>query len=211
MFREATLLMRKGFTLVDTLFLLAIVTALAAILLPVTSRIIGANKRKACLSNVRSISLALLQYSQDYDGRTPPGDAIAMQAHTHPWASIVPYIKDRDAFVCPSDRERNCCSLQAGVAGYWGAEWASFSCSYGYGMRTGSVVLKTISLPVMTLAMCEMIERPYADYVHSDCMSMDGRNRRYVTRHNDGMNIGYWDGHAGWVPEDRLSTIRLFP
>ncbi|HCU34835.1 MAG TPA: hypothetical protein DGT21_05090 [Armatimonadetes bacterium] len=207
--------MRRGFTLIELLVVIAIIAILAAILFPVFARAREKARQSSCLNNVKQITLAILQYVQDYDERTPPGAAVDMNSHAHPWASAVPYVKNQQVFVCPSDSLRNTCTSVAGNPTYWGAEWASFPCSYGYGNRTGSIALAQIQVPAETLVMCEMVERPYADYNVNigGILFMDRAQARYIgaLRHNDGMNIGFWDGHAKWSSGQNLSGIRLSP
>ena len=208
--------MRKsGFTLIELLVVIAIIAILAAILFPVFAKAREKARQSSCLNNVKQLQLALLQYCEDYDERTPPGAAVDMNARSHPWASAQPYVKNSQVFACPSDSLRNTCSLQAGVAGYWGAEWATFACSYGYGNRTGNMSLGMITVPAETAAIAEMVERPYVDYnvLINGIMYMDPTQVRYVNacRHNEGMNIGYWDGHAKWQKRENLNTVRLGP
>lgn len=207
--------MRRGFTLIELLVVIAIIAILAAILFPVFAKAREKARQSSCLNNVKQLSLAVMQYVQDYDERTPPGAAVDMNAHSHPWASAVPYIKNVQVFVCPSDSLKNTCSAQAGLAGYWGTEWSTFACSYGYANRCGNTSMGTIAIPAETLMMCEMTERPYADYTSSAAAPyyMNQTYVRYTAalRHNDGMNIGYWDGHAKWANGQSLGQIRISP
>jgi len=208
-------MLRRGFTLIELLVVIAIIAILAAILFPVFARAREKARQSSCLNNVKQLGLAILQYVQDYDERTPPGAAVDMNSHAHPWASARPYVKNDQVFVCPSDSYKNTCSLQAGVSGYWGAEWATFACSYGYGNRAGNVSLGSINLPAETAMIAEMVERPYVDYNVNigGILYMDPTHPRYVNalRHNEGMNIGFWDGHAKWVKGQNLNTVRLSP
>jgi len=207
---------RRGFTLIELLVVIAIIAILAAILFPVFAKAREKARQTSCLSNVKQISLGVLQYVQDYDERTPPGGNVDMMSHAHPWASAMPYVKNDQVFACPSDSLRNCASLMAGNPIYWGIEWATFACSYGYGNRSGNTSLGQITLPAETAMMAEMIERPYVDYNIADVngvLYMNPAHARYVgaLRHNEGMNIGYWDGHAKWARGTNLGIVRISP
>lgn len=58
---------RRGFTLIELLVVIAIIAILAAILFPVFARAREQARKTSCLSNMKQIGLAIMQYVQDYD------------------------------------------------------------------------------------------------------------------------------------------------
>lgn len=109
-----------GFTLVEMLVVIAILSLLAGILFPILATARGKAREIACLSNVRHAGLAISMYAQDYDGYYPvavdPADRdtpqiwnsrpdFKAQIPSLPWLHEVlqPYIKSRDMFHCPAD------------------------------------------------------------------------------------------------------------
>lgn len=60
-----------GFTLIELLIVIAIIAVIAAILFPVFARVRESARRTQCLSNLRQVTLGLLQYTQDADDRCP--------------------------------------------------------------------------------------------------------------------------------------------
>ncbi len=72
--------MRRGFTLIELLVVIAIIAILAAILFPVFARAREKARQSSCQSNVKQLTLGLLQYMQDYDSRIPIGSWVAPSA-----------------------------------------------------------------------------------------------------------------------------------
>ena len=100
---------KNGFTLIELLVVIAIIAILAAILFPVFARARENARRASCQSNLKQIGLGLLQYTQDYDERTPrayyPGNDSEGSNTTTRWKwmdAIYPYVKSEQLFVCPS-------------------------------------------------------------------------------------------------------------
>jgi len=108
---------RKAFTLIELLVVIAIIAILAAILFPVFAQARESARKASCLSNTKQLGLGIMMYVQDYDEvypcnnwDTPPlgitdtdsrdpkyPAAIAWMWH------VMPYIKNRQILVCPSD------------------------------------------------------------------------------------------------------------
>lgn len=96
-----------GFTLIELLVVIAIIAILAAILFPVFAQAREKGRQASCMSNEKQLTLAIIQYQQDYD-EAYPVQAIPAAANAYEWQqswinAVQPYIKSLDVFVCPSD------------------------------------------------------------------------------------------------------------
>jgi len=102
---------KKGFTLIELLVVIAIIAILAAILFPVFARAREKARQTACLSNIKQIALGILMYASDWDENLPrafttyndvllPDGRCAKMNYA---LAILPYVKNKDIFHCPSD------------------------------------------------------------------------------------------------------------
>ena len=103
--------MRRGFTLIELLVVIAIIAILAAILFPVFAKAREKARQASCLSNCKQLSLAILQYAQDFDERYPKcwssfngsGSAVRWYWYSDTFpGSLFPYVKNKQVYVCPS-------------------------------------------------------------------------------------------------------------
>ena len=98
----------SAFTLIELLVVIAIIAILAAILFPVFARARENARRSSCQSNLKQISLGLIQYTQDYDERYPGSISnLLAQGGPYGWAdAILPYTKSEQILQCPSEEHR---------------------------------------------------------------------------------------------------------
>lgn len=95
---------RSAFTLIELLVVVAIIAILAAILFPVFAQAREKARQSSCLSNLRQLGLAALQYSQDYDETVVPHlQGAGRDARQPKWMDLLyPYVKSEAIYTCPS-------------------------------------------------------------------------------------------------------------
>ncbi len=95
---------RRAFTLIELLVVIAIIALLAAILFPVFARARENARKSSCANNLKQMSLAWMQYTQDYDETSLPYSSSGFSTGRHfNWRYILqPYAKSSQLFKCPS-------------------------------------------------------------------------------------------------------------
>jgi prepilin-type N-terminal cleavage/methylation domain-containing protein/prepilin-type processing-associated H-X9-DG protein len=221
--------MRKGFTLIELLVVIAIIAILAAILFPVFARAREKARQSSCLSNVKQISLGAMMYTQDYDETYPPGlvgspgmgQGVVSQSNyfldskMH-YDIIYPYVMNVQVFFCPSGNKGSAYSSDYGFNGNLCRD-----------VRTGTLPVKmaAVKAPAEIFTCLDagpyMVDQydvtgpqgafwyvpgtwdeardPTAVGFGSSLLSGFAQSDYQGGRHNEGINIGFADGHAKWL------------
>ncbi len=186
--------MRKGFTLIELLVVIAIIAILAAILFPVFAKAREKARQASCLSNVKQINLALNMYAQDYDDTLPCVQMRSATTFYGYWFDVCePYMKNQQVLVCPSSPRQD--------VGYgWNYPHA------GYRLDNHNQLNRSdILYPAEMMLFGDSNNGSYRRYLYCACVGhwpfppgiRDATNV-IATRHNEGANFGFADGHAKW-------------
>jgi len=188
---------RRGFTLIELLVVIAIIAILAAILFPVFAKARDKARQSSCLSNVKQLSMGVLQYVQDYDEMLPVYTNPFVGATARYWYQVAaPYMKNTNILVCPSRTNR--------AVGYgWNID------EMGYGSSTAcgpAVALAAIQSPAETIWIAEStgpgiypprwLTNASYQYLYDAY--------RPEQKHGEGGIPGFVDGHAKWMAADKF-------
>ncbi|MHB8997603.1 MAG: prepilin-type N-terminal cleavage/methylation domain-containing protein [Armatimonadota bacterium] len=209
---------RNGFTLIELLVVIAIIAILAAILFPVFAKAREKARQSSCLSNIKQLTLGMMQYVQDFDERFmecryPNGQdnvpsPITGNNVSLTWCEcIYPYVKNNQIFKCPSDVAR---PTTFGTVGTNRGEVWSYGRNYGYFAGDKLIVNDDITMAalkqpsetimLMDTAGCNRGGPRSPNWpAAGGGVSVDNLMGTMLgPRHNDGMNLSYFDGHAKW-------------
>ena len=216
---------RKGFTLIELLVVIAIIAILAAILFPVFSRAREKARGASCMSNMKQLALAVIQYTQDYDEKLPIGrstngdnpftfvryDGVIVRTQGYWWLTIQPYMKNLQIMICPSvgiprGHPRSGSRTGSYGANYRGVFGRRFPVHLSSHSQPGELVMITDSrLRASDLAPCA------ADASAAACwgyyaVTPPAWNYWYNVhfRHTDITNAAFADGHAKVINSGNL-------
>jgi len=204
-----------GFTLIELLVVIAIIAILAAILFPVFARAREKARQTACLSNLKQLGLAFMQYAQDYDETFPCGVWYGGASwsteyawdYTVDWGSapvngiqpntlgtIGPYTKNSQLGLCPSAK-----ALQS-----WGRPYSGYAVNATYLCPDGvsGASLGAVQRPSEVCLIADSAYYSGGSYCQNNYLRAPGDAARawgrfgLHYRHNGTANVCYVDGHA---------------
>ncbi|MCW3058737.1 MAG: LmbE family protein [Capsulimonas sp.] len=214
---------QSGFTLIELLVVIAIIAILAAILFPVFAKAREKARQISCASNLRQLGLAAMQYVQDNDeilpgssysngGAGATGGWMYYQTYSATPAqdqfdpalgSLYPYVKSMGVYVCPDDSggrlSRDSYAINSCVNGttlnnnvYSGKSEAAFDDVSSF-ILFGEESFGTANQAAGST------DDAYLSYT----------GNVISTRHTEGSNSVFVDGHTKWYRTDRLVAQHL--
>ena len=190
---------RAAFTLIELLIVIAIIAILAAILFPVFARARENARRSSCLSNLKQVGIAMMQYTQDNDERymvADHEDADNNGVADYAWfVPLQPYIKSEQVFKCPS----------------LGNETTAPNPNTDYilnGFFAHGVSQAIFSQTAQQVMVAERKENEdvfdYHAWIRDGDEQFEFEDNISRDRHFNGSNYLFADGHAKWLSYERV-------
>ncbi len=215
-----------GFTLIELLVVIAIIAILASMLLPAMSKAKASGLKTKCTSNLHNLGLAMLMYSDDFNGFVPRGNDPVW------WQVLTPFLGARrtndyskvQVYACPSYPNKK--QLIGYVVNAW--MFSSPADKVGYEV-TGLVQMSKVQQPTDTIYFADNENSPArpiitelgaTDTLLNDVWSpshlpyapggktLNSASDRRVAwaRHGFGSNLMFYDGHAGWKKSNQITV-----
>jgi prepilin-type N-terminal cleavage/methylation domain-containing protein len=204
---------RRGFTLLELLVVIAVITILAGLLLPVLAAARERARQSACLSNLRQIAQAHLLYLQDWDEQFPywymsaPPRPTPFGPHAY-WTEFVqPYLRSTAIFRDPSARWNG--PEEVRLADYalvtWGPGGFGTPKDPYYRWPGPPLSLAQVARPTETLCLLDGWSTTGGSTV--DRWDATGWTIKQPLRHGCGTNGCFVDGHAHWLPVGQMRRV----
>lgn len=174
-------------------------------------------RRASCQSNLKQLSLAMLQYTQDNGDRFPPatigvlsvgdqrayvdGDKVTRTGPPVGWTgAIFSYTRDQELQFCPAQNTK---ASQASLPREARSPTSRGFVDYWLNARLAGRVTSTYHTPSSTFLLGEgnnafdLSNSTYSKSQFPQHWLLDVRSPLY--RHNDGSNYAFADGHVKWL------------
>ncbi len=197
----------RGFTLIELLVVIAIITILAGILFPVFAKARAKGEQTACLSNIRQLCLAALEYASDHSSCFP----IEPRGHVVPdWASssaeanwarsLMPYIMNDGIYQCPSVGEDDVYPPTPGRPAI------SYVYNCEMGGPEGAIDTPTLKVLLWDTGTLAGASQAWGWRDGEQGCTFPQLFPNWEPPHSEGRNYAFCDGHAKWLLDRYAET-----
>ncbi|MFO7945480.1 MAG: DUF1559 domain-containing protein [Armatimonadota bacterium] len=212
----------NGFTLIELLVVIAIIAILAAILFPVFARAREKARQTSCLSNVKQLSLGVQMYLQDFDETLPFAHLYTTGTPDHNefsglsrnflyWMDLIkPYVKNKQFYNCPSTSNQWCSYGYNIQCGYYNNDGPGASHPERTGPMYRGVNMSEFNKPAEFVLMADSTAHSsYYEVWNGIWTNPDNAyyDTMWPATHNDGVNVGFVDGHAKWLTRNAFMAV----
>jgi prepilin-type N-terminal cleavage/methylation domain-containing protein/prepilin-type processing-associated H-X9-DG protein len=187
-----------GFTLIETLAVIAVVGILVSVLVAVTQRSVSYARSVECLSHIRSYGLALKGYVADHNGTLPP----ALHSYGSPKKEVCLHLHP---YLFPNHSYTNSQAFKEAIAFMCTDEnWA-----YGFNTLTSDTPIDQYTNPAKTIYALDMNNGSrWLDY---NTIANAGKASELRTKtpkpHSGKISVLWLDGH---VSSSKVSELSIY-
>ena len=211
---------RRGFTLIEIIVVIAIVLVLAAILLPVFTGARETARTATCSNNLKQIGFAIDQYVQDSGGFYPDDDVAKKIKSSCAWPVLIfPYLKSAELLQCPSFERGeylpDCPPSEPIIIKDEPSQYENWDGSYDLsansdfqnnGFLVSAVRVRNPSSRILSYDGMGS----EATLQHEPLPSLETLNQKGYNRHRDGLNALFFDGHIKWIALDHVYDAKYW-
>jgi len=208
---------KDGFTLIELLVVVAIIAILAAMLLPALSKAREKARQAVCMNNLKQINLALVLYTEDYEGYFPP-----YETYYPPTLSIVRWSALLDHLRYIPSKYSGARSSYTGTRAYRGKirifrcpsfvyevnQWSDYGLNYNVCLvkkdRFKKDHSRTVLLADAAMNSITPVNLISNDYKSPSWCTPDYEYRIAWPRHSGGANILFMDGSVNWCKKEQI-------
>lgn len=210
----------RGFTLIELLVVMVVIAILAALLMPALAGTIEQSRRTNCLSNGRQLLAGIVSYATENDGNLPysnqgtaadgwlyaKGSAMTEDKDIET-GQIWPYVRAAKVYKCPSDRPSpaQLAMRPQRLSSYCMNQAVNF---FTLGTAAEVKIAKIGQFPSNAICLWEQDEKPDGSKFIDGSGNPDTAKTTSL-RHNDGMIVVSFGGHAEWLKKQDIADEKI--